>query len=95
MLREIVPFIQMSRHSEATLAVVTEMAADVGIIYVMLVLQACRIQELQGHRSFHPDFKRKPRRPSNGSGSLQAAPESCKSKAKDTRDSRKLRYQEC
>jgi hypothetical protein len=28
-----------------------------------LVLQACKMQELQGHAGFHPDFKGRPGRP--------------------------------
>jgi hypothetical protein len=40
-----------------------ELAAYFDIIHVMLVLQACKMQELQGHAGFHPDFKGRPGRP--------------------------------
>jgi hypothetical protein len=36
------------------------LAADLGIILMMLVLQEHRIQELQGHGGFHPDVKGRP-----------------------------------
>jgi hypothetical protein len=35
-----------------------KLAADFAVVHMtMLVLQACRIQQLQGHGGFHPDFK--------------------------------------
>jgi hypothetical protein len=39
--------------------------SDLGIVHMMLVLQACIIEELLGHRGFHRNFNRKPRRPGN------------------------------
>lgn len=37
---------------------------NTGIIYVVQVFQACRMQILWGHRGFHPDFRIRLRKPS-------------------------------
>jgi hypothetical protein len=57
--------------------ILLKLAADLGIIHVMLILQTCRMQELWYYGSFHQDFKRRPEKPGNvwQLGSLQAAPE--------------------
>jgi hypothetical protein len=41
-------------------------------VHIMLVLQTCRMQELQSHRGFYPDFKGRLRGQAR-SESLQAA----------------------
>lgn len=43
--------------------VLAKLVADLGIIHMMLVLLACKMQELRGQGVFHPDFKGKPGRP--------------------------------
>jgi hypothetical protein len=37
----------------------------VSIVHIVLVLQACKMQELWGQEGFSPDFKGKPGRPGN------------------------------
>lgn len=53
-------------HTDAVTAVFSgdqadiPLAAGLGVIHVMLALQACRMQELQHHGGFHTDFNGKP-----------------------------------
>jgi hypothetical protein len=42
-----------------------QLAADLDVIHVMLVLQPCRMQELWGHGGFHPNIKGRSGRPGN------------------------------
>jgi hypothetical protein len=34
-----------------------QLATDLAVVHMMLVLQVCRMQELQNYGSFYPDFK--------------------------------------
>jgi hypothetical protein len=54
----------------------TELAADLDVIQMMMVLQTCKMQKLWGYGGFHQDFKGKTAKPVNelqgGSEFLQA-----------------------
>jgi hypothetical protein len=62
---------QPQRHSGANVTLVWggggyhRAGSKCSIISMMLVVQACKMQELQVHGGFHPDFKGKPRKPRN------------------------------
>jgi hypothetical protein len=65
------PCAQLPRHLVANVGLVevgqtaTQASVDLGIIHVMLVLQAHRMQELWSHGGFHPDVKGRPGKPGN------------------------------
>lgn len=40
-----------------------KLAAEPHIVRTMMVLQECRILEIEGQRDFHQDFTRRPGRP--------------------------------
>lgn len=57
-----------------------QLATDLDIIHMVLVLQECNIQELVSQRVFQPDFRARPRRP--GSVPKRAVSEAVRAKAK-------------
>lgn len=63
--REVFSQVQPSRNSEAAVAMQGRKASyclsrgNTDVSYIVPVLEACRLQELWGHGSFHPHFKRK------------------------------------
>jgi L-asparagine transporter-like permease len=40
-----------------------KLVVGLGVVHMIVGLQACKIQELWNHGGFHPDFKGKPWRP--------------------------------
>lgn len=69
--RNVYPQAELPRHPKLTAAMVQharillDFVADLGIICMVFILQACRVQKLQGHEGFHEDFKERLGLPSN------------------------------
>lgn len=60
---------QLSRYSKAVTArvqgalLLLPLTTDISVVYMMLVLLPCKMQELWGQSGFHQDFKGKPESP--------------------------------